>query len=258
MIISVTSPVHGQAGNTTAALLISLILSEQHNKSVCLTHLSAQSLAFFTYLGLESLTDITCSHSQLVKLVREGEINPREMVDYCMRVNDKLDIFSNNSKSFSDEDMETSVRFITEKMPHDFVVLDIDINTALPLAKFAFAKSDIVIMTMTQMTNVFERYGEVFGNGFEHKSKTLYLCNQYTSEVGSVGGFAKSLGVKHSNCLVLHHSETLMKLSNTGKLHELNKTAKTTPLPEIEADLNRYGQKVIERYRKMFERREKR
>lgn len=253
MIISVTSPVHGQAGNTTAALLISLLLSREHGKSVCLTHLSAQSSAFFTYLGLEELRDITSSPSQLVKLVREGEIAPAEMVDYCMKVNDRLDIFSNNSKSFSDEDMETSARFITEKMPHDFIILDIDINTAQPLAQFALERSDLVIVTMTQMANVFERYREVFGANFAHGHKAVYYCNHFTGEAGSISAFARRLGVKPRDCCQMHHSETLIRLSNTGRLRELPELAKTLPLPDVEADLRRIEGVVLEKYRRFIE-----
>jgi uncharacterized protein YjaG (DUF416 family) len=84
------------------------------------------------------------------------------MADYCMRVCDNLDIFSNNSKSFSGEDMELTQRFILENMPHDFLVLDMDINFDLPLAKLARAKADLTVVCLTQSLNVAERYAEVF------------------------------------------------------------------------------------------------
>lgn len=187
----------------------------------------------------------------MVNLLRVGAITPADMKDYCLRVNDKLDIFSNNSKAFSDEDMEITARYITENMPHDFVILDIDINTANPLARYALEKADLLIIAVTQMINVFERYNEVFGEMIQNKdfkNKAVYLCNQYTSEAGSVAAFAKSFGVKPNNCLTLHHSETLIKLSNNGQLGEFINTAKSTPLFEIEKDLNRIEKAVTERF----------
>ena len=247
MIITVTSPVHGQAGNTTVALLISLLLAKEHHKSVCLTHLSPQSSAFYTYLGLDGLEDKTCSPSQVVKLLREGAIEPRDMADYCMRVCDNLDIFSNNSKAFSDDDMELTQRFILENMPHDFVVVDVDINTDLPLAQLAKSKTDLSIMCLTQSLNVAERYAEVFPE--KTKDKTLYLCNHYSPDIGSVSAFAKSVGASTKDCCTLHHSALLMKMANAGKLGDIIPLAKSLPLPDLDGDFKKMALTVMQHYK---------
>jgi len=248
LIISVTSPVHGQAGNTTAALLISLLLAKEYNKSVCLTHLSPQSSAFYTYLGLDSLEDKTCSPSQVVKLLREGAIEPRDMADYCLRVCDNLDIFSNNSKSFSGEDMELTQRFILENMPHDFIVLDVDINTKEPLAELAKSKTDLSVVCLTQSLNVTERYTEIFTKN--PVKNTLFLCNHYSPDVGSGKSFAKSVNAKAQDCCILHHSSMLMKMANAGKLGEIIPLAKNMPLPDIEADFKKLALTVMQYYKK--------
>jgi cellulose biosynthesis protein BcsQ len=247
LIITVTSPVHGQTGNTTAALLISLLLAKEHNKSVCLTHLSPQSSAFCSYLGLDGLEDKTCSPSQVAKLLREGAIEPRDMVDYCLRVCDNLDIFSNNSKSFSDEDMELTQRFILENMPHDFIVLDVDINTTEPLAKYALNKSDLAVVCMTQSLNVAERYAEVFTE--KPANNTLFLCNQYSPDIGSVAAFAKSMNAKIKDCCILPHSALLMKLSNTGKLGDIIPLAKSLPLPDIEGGMSKLALTIMQQFK---------
>lgn len=232
MIISVVSPVHGQAGNTTAALLVSMLLARTQNKSVCLTHLSAQSSAFYTYLGLEGLEDKTCSPSQVAKLLREGAISAQEMRDYCISVCDNLDIFSNNSKSFSYEDMELTQHFIIDNMPHDFVVIDVDINTSLPLAKLALSKSDLSIVAMTQSLNVLERFREVFPDSKSVGKNPLFLCNHYSSDIGSIQTFSKSLKIK-GQCCTLHHSALIMKLANTGKFNDVIALTKKLGLFDI-------------------------
>jgi hypothetical protein len=247
LIISVTSPVHGQAGNTTAALLISLLLAKEHHKSVCLTHLSPQSSAFYTYLGHDGLEDKTCSPSQVAKLLREGAIEPRDMSDYCMRVCENLDIFSNNSKSFSVEDMELTQRFILENMPHDFIVVDVDINTTEPLAKLALDKSALTVVSLTQSLNVEERYAEVFPEKPGHK--TLFLCNHYSPDVGSVVAFAKAVKAKPRDCCTLHHSALLMKLANTGKMPDIIPLAKTLPLPDIDGDFRKLALNIMQQFK---------
>lgn len=247
MIVSVVSPVHGQAGNTTVALLISLLLAKTQNKTVCLTHLSAQSSAFYAYLGLDALEDKTCTPSQVVKLLREGAIDASEMIDYCIRVCDGLDIFSNNSKSFSAEDMELTQRFILESMPHDFIIVDIDINTNSPIAKLALEKSGLTIVALTQSGNVLERYNEILKGVLANK--TLFLCNQYAPAVGSIKTFAKFLGVKQQNCATLHHSNTLMKLSNDGRLDEFIRMTKELPIPELETDLKQLAAGIMQNFK---------
>lgn len=247
MIISVAGAVHGQAGNTTTALLISLLLSQ--NKRVCLTHLSAQSEAFYSNLGLMRTEDPTCTPSQVANLLRAGTITPEEMCDYCKKGNANLDIFSNNSKIFTDTDMEIAARYLTENMPHDFVIVDVDINLEKPLAKHVLEKSDLLVITMTQSNNVLSRYNEVFSSEIiqANKDKIIYLCNHYTAELGSIKAFAKRVGAKISNCCTLRYSDAVIKLSNEGKFSEILKAAEN--LPDINADCKHLEEMIMERYR---------
>ncbi len=247
MIISVIGPVHGQAGNTTAALLISLLMSK--SKTVCLTHLSAQTEIFYKNLGLKVNEDLTCTPSQVANLLRAGTITPEEMCDYCQKANENLDIFSNNSKIFTDSDMEIAAKYITENMPHDFVVIDVDINLGKPLAKYVVEKADLLAVTLTQSNNVFERYDEIFNtdNFKQYRNKSIYFCNHYSPELGSVHAFAKRAGVNPSKCCALRYSETVIKLSNEGKFAEILSASEN--LPDIKSDLVHIESIIFEQYK---------
>ena len=231
MIIAVASPVHGQAGNTTVALLLSLLLADTQGKRVCLTHLSERSSAFYTYLGLDRLTDQTCTPNQVAKLIRCGSITPGDFRNYCLRASENLDIFSNNTMSFDEEDMHLTQNFLFEHQPFDFLVVDIDVNLASDFAKQTLSRADLVVVSLTQSLNTYERYVEVMGE--EYILKSLFLCNHYSPDIGPLPGFAKMLGVPAGHCVKLCHSPSLMKLSNEGKLSALLTYAKQRPLPVL-------------------------
>lgn len=250
MIISIIGPVHGQAGNTTVALLISLLLSK--SKSVCLTHLSAQSTAFYSNLGLSEENDPTCSPSQVAKLLRAGTITPKEMRDYCKQYNNNLDIFSNNSKAFTDDDMEIAAKYIAENMPHDFVVLDVDINPEMPLAKYAIEKSDIILLTLTQSNNVLSRYKKIFSKEKFPEScrrKTIYICNHFSPEICSIKTFAKYINTKPAKCCCLRRSEELIRMSNESRFAQIVSEINLKNLPDIEADFQRLETQILRRYK---------
>ena len=158
MIITVASPVHGQAGNTTVSLLVSLLLADAQGKRVCLTHLSERSSAFYSYLGLDKLTDQTCTANQVAKLIRCGALTPGDFRNYCLRASEHLDIFSNNAMSFDEEDMRLTQTFLFEHQPFDFLVVDVDLNLASDFAKLALARADLVVVSLTQSLNTHEGY----------------------------------------------------------------------------------------------------
>lgn len=245
MIIAVTSPVHGQSGNTTTAILLSLMLAKKGHKRVCLTHLAGKSSSFYDYLGLQALEDKLTAPSQVVKLLREGSISASELTDYTMHVCDDLDIFGNNGDTVTDEEMDTAQKHILGHMPHDFTIADVDVNTARPIGKHILKTSDIVVITLTQSHNVLGRYKEIYE---PMAGKTVFVCNHYSPHVGSIQSLGKSLGVSPKQICPISHSDSIQKLSNEGKLASLLEFVKTAPLPGLEADLRTLSQAVMTRY----------
>jgi hypothetical protein len=143
--------------------------------------------------------------------------------------------------------MELTQRFILENMPHDFIVVDVDISIKKPLAKLALDKSGLAVVSLTQSLNAAERYAGIFKK--KPAQNTLYLCNHYSPDVGSVSAFAKSVGAKTKDCRTLHHSALLMKLSNAGRLGDIIPLAKSLPLPDIDADFQKLAHAVMQHYK---------
>jgi hypothetical protein len=170
----------------------------------------------------------------MVELLRAGAITPNDTEDYCMRVSENLDIFSNNSKAIDAEEMELMQKYILDNLPHDIIVVDVDVNVNTPIAKHAFEKSQLIVVTLTQSKYIQERFAQTFTE--PDLSKILFYCNYYSPRVGTLRTFAAGLPGKN-RAVGLRYSETLIKLSNTGEINKLINAAKTTPLPGVENDL---------------------
>ncbi len=228
MIIGVLSPVHGQGGNSTAALITALLLSKKY--SVCLTNLSGkEDNNFFEYIGANDKEDITCTASQIISLLASNSISSKDIKDYCLSVNENLDIFSGIEAA----DNETK---IIEKFPYDFVVVDIDINPELPAAKYVIDISDTIVITLSQSANVIHRYKKLLSHS-DISKKSLYICNRYSTTVGSISAFSRSIDINQKQCFTLHNCGKIMRYANAGNLLDL--FSKIDDIPDLKADLSR-------------------
>ena len=104
MIVAVMSPQTEGNGNTITSIFLALGLATS-NKKVLLKHTNPNSGSFYKYLGLEQYEDKTTTPTQLVKLLRQGAIQPEEITDYCKHAFDGLDVFTTKQTSFTDKDM---------------------------------------------------------------------------------------------------------------------------------------------------------
>lgn len=240
--IAVASPVHGQAGNTTVALIMAKLLADK-GKRVCLTHLSARSGAFFSYLGLDRLEDKTRTPSQVAKLILAGALEKSAITDYCITAGN-IDVFSNNSESLTNEDMERVQNFLYDSGAFDVLIVDIDVNLDTPTAKIALERSDLLCVTLTQSRNVLERYRASKLN--DYVLKGLFICNHFSPDVGSLPGFAKAYGIPNKSCVEFSNSASLMKYSNDGMLGELRAFAEKK-VPTLKADLDRLSARLTAR-----------
>ena len=116
MVISVMSPHSNNNGNTTLAMLIALYLAN-NGKSTCLTHVKPISNSFKTYLNLVDYVDKTSTPSQIVKILKEGDLSKDDISDYCKKVSNNLEVFTNESTSFSQDDMNFMIDYIAKYFP---------------------------------------------------------------------------------------------------------------------------------------------
>ena len=213
MIISVVSPQAHNNGNTTTSILLAMGLAELKRK-VFLTHINAQSNSFATYLGIEAYEDKTSTPTQLVKLMREGAIQPSEIADYCKEEVDFLDVFSSNSSAFSQQDMDTLLEFMIESdVKYEYRIFDIDADKDSLQNQYILKKSDIMKMCKDK--------------------KVIIVCSAYDSKAMKLKEIAKYLNV-NTTVLPINYSKWVKYGNNRGKLSYVFLQGKTKDADVIE------------------------
>lgn len=248
MRIAVLSPHTRQSGVTALSMLIALEVS-QGGKKTCLTHLKSTSKSFFKYFNLVDYDDITSSPSQIVKLLKEGGLDEDGISDYCRKITEDLEVFTNNATNFSEEDMEYMFDYIGNYFPHENIVVDVDSDNPEKIKK-AIGLCDIAVMVVTQSVieaeSFLENREEILG--ILGKTPTITVINKFNSIKGTLNATANWMGIKKPNkWLVMHENPWVAWATNQGKVTQLFKKAseKYIDVVEIESDLKKIHNMLI-------------
>ncbi len=235
MRISVISPHVNNNGNTTLAMLIALEISN-NGRNTCITHVKPLSNSFYEYLNFVGYQDKTSTPSQIVKIIKEGELLDDDVTDYCKRINNNLEAFTNDTTNFSQGDMDFMIDYIARSFPHEHIVFDVDDND-LEQVRRAVDNSDVVVLNITQSISELKQF---------HKNKDKYIdiiesrplvvvVNKYNSVKGTLKETANWIGVKRTNnWLVLRDNPWIAWATNHGQLLQLYKKIKTRDARVIE------------------------
>ena len=219
MVVAVISPHAHNNGNTMTSILTALGLAEL-KKTVLLTHTSARSDSFYQYLGLNSYEDKTSTPTQLVKLMREGAIKPEEIGDYCKSLMENCDVFTNNLKSFSEDDMFVLMNFLTSDSHYEYMIVDVDEDDLTKeIPALVLERADIIILNMSQSfleIDRFKKMKEKMLKTFSGK-KIMLVCNMWNNTVCKEKDFKSRFGEKVA-LNVIHFNHWLRYACNTGNI----------------------------------------
>ena len=253
MNIAIISPQAHNTGTTTLSILVALELASR-GKKVCLTHANSESASFYDYFNLKSFEDRTVTPSQVVKLLREGDIRPEEISDYCKKVNDTLEVFSNNSKAFTSDDM----KFMLEKMgthfPHDYIFFDVDVG-AYDMPNYYVSSdiikySDAIIVNVTQSIQQLKEFGarkEVITEMFRGKP-VLVVVNKFCEIQSTLKETSTWMGIKApNNWMILRNNPWIPFGTNHGKIVDVFKKMKDkdTRVIDIASDIEKIADGVL-------------
>ena len=218
MIISVVSPLGRRVGNSVTSLLLAHALADT-KRHTFVTHTSAKSKAYEGYLGLSAFEDKTSTPSQLVKLMREGAIQSKEIGDYCSTVYDFLDVFTTTNTNFTEDDKEQLVDFLVSSEKHyDYMVFDVE-DMDSDTSRLALRHSDIIILNVTDNVVDLKTISDMqqeLANLCSGKKVVLSVSN-YDAKVVKLKDIPKHTGL-NTNCQPIRKNSWLKWACNNGKL----------------------------------------
>lgn len=220
MIISVYSPQASNNGTTVASMLLALGLANLKRK-VLLTHTNSKSVSFEHYFGIKAYEDKTTTPTQLVKLMRDGAVKPEEISDYCKNVYETLDVFTNNTTTFTQDDMNDLTKFVLEtKESHDHYIFDIDSDCEN--ADFVLKNSDVIIINLAPNKKELDKFNDIRQEVMKKCAgkKIILLTNKYDKRAMKTKEIGKHIG---ANIVpnVIHYNSWITQVCNHGKLVDL-------------------------------------
>ena len=226
MNISVISPVHGQTGNTTVALMLAHALALTQRKNICLTHLNFNDPSLASALGEESTGDASTSLTHIVKMLKNDSLNFEELPNYAIKVFPGLDLYTSNQVTIEQQELLSFYEsLLTNMTAYNHVVVDIDSGIYSSLSKSILGISDVVIIPVTHNTYIFDKAKKLKDEILNSISrarrrreiKIYYLLNHYNPKISSYRQVARQLGVKPSKLLTLHSNFGFVQVCNSGK-----------------------------------------
>ncbi len=229
MKILVSSPVHGQTGNTVALAFLALSFALTQKKSVCITHADFKNDDLRRMFGIEETEDITKSLSQVVKLLQSNSIEASDVVDYATQIMSGLDLYTTKEMTLEQSELFDFYEFLLNKMTiYNHVLIDMDEEYTSPISKLCQKIADTIIITVDQNDHVLESaknfkneiiaQHEINRKHGEADKNILFLLNNYDPIISPYKKVANKLGVPHNKLIVLHHNPYIAKCENTGKI----------------------------------------
>lgn len=258
MRVGVISPHSQHNGVTTLSMLIALSLGDT-GKKTCITHINPISFCFYKYLNFLGYQDKTSTPSQIVKILREGELSKDDVSDYCKQVDENVEAFTNNASNFTQEDMDFMIKYMAQDFPHEHVVFDIDSDNMEQIQN-TIKYVDVIVLNITQSVNELEQFKEKreeYAKLFEGK-QLVVVVNRFNSAKSTLKEAAHWMGIKKpNNWVVLHENPWISWAINHGKLNVLFRQikAKDKRVIELASDLSKINSTILRASREKKNRR---
>lgn len=232
MNICVMSPVHGQAGITTSAIFLSAAIALTQKRNVCLTHLDFLNMTIDKQFTLPPTTDLVKSLSQVVKLLKNNNINDNDIPYYTQEIMTNLYYYTSPSVNLSAEEFNESYKYLVSHFKFfSDIIIDMDDNCKSSLYDTAVSIANKVVIVVNHNKNVLDKAKELKkkiearGAGkrvtTEAEKQVYFLLNRYNSRIMSYAKVASYLEVKQSELLSLTDTHWFPACANKGMTEDI-------------------------------------
>ena len=226
MKICIVSPLHGQAGCSTASIFISAALSLALDKRTCLTHTDFSSAYIKNCFAVPVVRDVTTSLTQVTKLIKTGSIKADDMLSYTVNIMPELYLYSSFHPNTENKLFMADYEFLIDHMTaFEHIVIDYDSSLTSEMLEKCLNLCDLIIIVVNQSNyhiekglELTERIKDIL-DGTEGK-RILYLVNEYLSVISTYKAAAARLKVKPRELITLSYSPYIIKCSNSNSIED--------------------------------------
>lgn len=217
--IMVMSPLHNIGATCVAELLAQGLTFDSKTATLLFTEIDSK---LPTYLGIEEINDPTRSIMQMIRLVDNGALEDKDILDYAYSFSKNCWLMNSTDKSLIGSDYEQVITHTFKRAPTDVSVCDVSSDLETPLTTALLETADMLFI----VTDMSEKCTEHCKAWLQSKKlqdfKNVYvIVNKYDETVMAVRNYAKKLGISSNRVCKFHYNPWIAKCCWTMSLHTI-------------------------------------
>lgn len=236
--ILVMSPLHNLGSTFASAFIAHAMTFDNKTSTTVFTQVNSHMPA---YLGIESVSDPTRSIMQIVRLIDNGALDDKNILDYAHNYSKNGWLLNLADQSLEGRDRDQVVRHIYSRVPTDVCICDNSDDLDTQLTKGLLEVSDMLFIVVDMSGKASERLSQWMATPILRDFKNVYvLVNKYSEVVSSLREYAKRVHVPANRVCKIHLNPWIQKCTLNGKLNTLIPSVRDLDprVANLNADIN--------------------
>ncbi len=236
--ILVMSPLHNLGATVTSEIIAQGITFD--NKTSTLIFTQSDSL-MPRYLGIENVNDPTRSIMQIVKLIDNGAIEDKDILDYAHSYAQNSWLMNVADPSLDIKDREQVVSHVYNRVKTDICVCDNSEDIDSPLTQSLLEQSDMLFLVVDMSIKCTEHLMAWLESPILKNFPHVYvIVNRYDEVFMAVRNYARSIKMPANRVCKIHYNPWIQKSSLRYQLHTVLPLARELDprVANLNADVN--------------------
>lgn len=224
--ILVMSPLHNM-GSTVAASLLAQGLT--YSSKTCTLLFTQPESLLPSYFGIQDVNDPTRSVMQIVRLIDNGAIADKDILDYTYSLAKNLYLLNVSDRTLTDKDRAQVIHHVYNRSATNCVVIDNSDDLDTQFSKELLEESDQVFLVVQPTVKAFQRLKLwLQSDNLKDNPNVYVLVNMYNEKIFAMRNMAKFIGMPANRVCKIHYNPWISKCCFNGQLHTILPLAKET------------------------------
>lgn len=217
--ILVMSPLHNMGATVVSTLIAQGVTFDSKTSTLIFTQPRSK---LPEYLGIGNNNDPTRSVMQIVKLIDNGAIEDKDILDYAYDYSKNAYLLDVADPSLSGRDREQVVSHIFNRAPTDIVVCDNSEDIDTPVSQRLLDIADMIFIVI-DMSRKSREYMQAWLETPQLSKLTnvYFIVNNYNEVVYAIRNYAKTIHQPANRVCKMHYNPWIEKCCNNSQLATL-------------------------------------